>query len=130
MRKVKFRAWNKKNKRWIPSYNLIINDQGKLCCCYSDKNFGEWAIDYEINQYTGLKDKNGVEIFEGDIVKHFDLDTPMFVHEVEYRNGGFGYIVDKGKPYQEFISYANHKYLKPSIDCEVIGNLYENPELL
>lgn len=79
----------------------------------------------ELMQYTGLKDKNGVEIYEGDIITSEKYNPSNYL--VEFIEAGFcatnpdlkGYPID-----------INHFY--PSIGCviEVVGNIYENPELL
>ena len=85
-----------------------------------------YSEDCIFEQYTGLKDKNGKEIYEGDIVffftEHFDKATGGFDGEdehnatVEWFDNGFAFM-DKA-PYD------------PNIECEVIGNIHENPELL
>ena len=74
----------------------------------------------ELLQYTGLKDKNGVEIYEGDIVECFNDG----LSEVLFRKGSFGTLTytSRGVDFYTF----NEVYGA----CEIIGNIYENPELL
>lgn len=79
-----------------------------------------------IGQFTGLYDKNGKEIYEGDII----LYRGSIQHEVVFRHGAFGYLLYGG----EFISCAGNTNftfnpLNRSKEHEVIGNIYDNPEL-
>ena len=118
MREIKFRAWDKdyeKMREWGYVKNL-------------DTVFFEDA-DFVWMQYTGLKDKNGKEIYEGDIVK---------VDKLPYDENGIGQVIwDKKKLgffYQSirdiWTSNTSYYYRLSGKTVEVIGNIYENPELL
>jgi uncharacterized phage protein (TIGR01671 family) len=131
MREIKFRAWDKKDKR------MIVDKQGFIPLIVTNKSVfkldptsekDRWIeIDknrFELMQYTGLKDKNGKEIYEGDIIKSNSHKPTTF--KIEFIEGGFC-ATQNDKDYPLDI---NHFY--PSVGCmiEVIGNIYENPELL
>ena len=108
MREIKFRAWDIDGKQMIPWCDL------KYDVTFEEVFDNEFL---EVNQYTGLKDKNGVEIYEGDIV---DFWGRKFL--VVYNLGGFGCfgLNDAWHPLGDTI-------YRPTT---VIGNRYENPELL
>ena len=122
----RFRAWDKHGQKMFTNDELIIwngnvyaNDSKKLTC----NNLKGWSIDDEyLIQSTGLKDKNGNEIFEGDIVKMSkDVSVDTTYYEVVRRRGGAYSLESKQHGCDLWI---RHTY------CEIIGNIYENPELL
>lgn len=104
MREIKFRAWDKSANRMFYDYPLrSIKPSNKI----------------PLMQYTGLKDKNGKEIYEGDI-----CDTPSGKRIVTYDAPSFWLaenLTDK---------VAVDAFSTPSVLEHVIGNIYENPELL
>lgn len=79
------------------------------------------VIPETVGQYTGLTDKNGKMIFEGDIVKRF-WSGKMCIYQVDYDNGFASFIGRAGMSFTTF-DYDSEEF-------EVIGNIYDNPELL
>lgn len=91
-----------------------------------------WEGPFELMQYTGLKDKNGVEIYEGDIIKAKHDDGRYDTGEVVYGSKGAFclYLPEVATGIKKPLLNYIHGIMLAEHDFEVIGNIYENPELL
>ena len=118
MRKIKFRAWFKPLKRMCIVKELTFQRNGNITTITKHSG-GTSPNSYELMQFTGLKDKNGKEIFEGDILKGRKGLNPI----VEYSEERGMFIVNFQVGYVNFNDELGEEW-------EVIGNIYENPELL
>jgi uncharacterized phage protein (TIGR01671 family) len=123
-RAIKFRAWDKRSKLMSGVYEPFryyvegVDDSFVFQDCEIPIN----SSDLEIMQYTGLKDKNGKEIYEGDIVSgRFGINTFVIPQEMKMlHTGGASNMSCYG---WDFNGYD-------ATQVEVIGNIFENPELL
>lgn len=120
MREIKFRAWHKTKKVMLGSAGLdeMLVGANKMPKCKDDSDEIEWM------QYTNLKDSKGVEIYEGDVFVCSDkkiADTHWVVKMIDGC-----WVGDSG----EKSNTALHHYLTHGVTKEVIGNRYENPELI
>ena len=103
MRELKFKCWNKKTKTMFLVFDL-----------FTEQVLFNKSEDI-LMQYTGLKDKNGKEIYEGDILNWIDSGDVMEVKWIDASWQVFG----------SFNNFSNHNWK----NSEVIGNIYENPKL-
>ncbi|KFK46272.1 hypothetical protein LR24_08270 [Lacticaseibacillus rhamnosus] len=123
-REIKFRAWNKKDKVMVDVAALNFGPSG-FWSLIEDAYDAELQLadSYEIMQNTGLHDKNGREIYEGDVldIGLLNQDGKPVIAPVSYETYAAGYVLDNG---------GNGIWQRLTKECEVIGNTFENPELL
>ncbi|MDU4468634.1 MAG: YopX family protein [Streptococcus mitis] len=120
---LKFRAWLKKEQKMDNYIDHISWLEDELYCIGDGITYMVSAEDLELMQSTGLKDKNGKEVFVGDIIKCIRGCLHEVYIEKEYGGTYFGgmpavYLKDLREGY----AWTEHE--------EIIGNIYENPELL
>lgn len=138
MREILFRGKSFHTKEWVEGYlGIEVPDELVIQQFSFDDYFNSDCIDQHrvkpetVGQYTGLKDKNGKKIFEGDIIKH------------SYRGINEKVIIRYGAPKERYTMYGWYlddnrentifllsDYFIGIFDCVIIGNIYDNPELL
>lgn len=143
MREIKFRAWNGGMMRYLHDGDINLTQRGVI----APNEMNEWwkAREWPLMQYTGLKDKNGKEIYEGDFVIYLNLNIFTSDHVLnrelcmEYARTGFvKYMQDTcqfmlaQRDQSDSYNFSNDLKLIYGDDEEmqVIGNIYENPELI
>lgn len=143
MREILFRAKNGNNAEWV--YGHYVHQYGADMIYLPDGTDREYGFDYyhiipdTVGQYTGLTDKNGKKIFEGDI--WIDTDDDYVVYVVEFKNAQFcftcygwkGMLMEYG--YDEYAGGWGEVDCLPMTDynidtIEIVGNIHDNPELL
>ena len=127
MREIKFRAWDKRDHKIIQVSALSLDPQNGWSNGVCGLHIGLAETDYNLMQYTGLKDKNGVEIYGGDLITPAGLPpTDFSIKLVEFNSGWYGYKTIVG----EWNILADTAHEGRMSVWEVIGNMYENPELV
>jgi uncharacterized phage protein (TIGR01671 family) len=125
MREIKFRAWNIAEKEMYPSVGFRDTDCGRFIIreqfMMGVKTEIEMSSNIVLMQYTGIKDKNGIEIYEGDVVTTYG-NTDKQKYEIKYL--GTGYHL------QSLSLKDNCSLMQANERLEIIDNIHENPELL
>ncbi|MCK1199118.1 YopX family protein [Streptococcus uberis] len=126
----KFRAWDKRNKKWVESFYLDGYKNVYVDVTENDINpkLAEYPLkpldNIELMQSTGVFDKNGVEIFEGDVVEYIDGEFSFIGKVIKSPLGT--YVT--GSDNHSFEDFTDETTMVS--DVSVVGNIYENPDLL
>ena len=123
-REIKFRGWNASSKLIVDNV-MSLTKSSHLRSNHYSPSMGMIACD-EVMQFTGLFDKNGKEIYEGDII----TDGFGRNYEIIFKRGCFGFEVINpiNKISMNFANFTNIN--QEDVYYEVIGNIFENPDLL
>lgn len=127
MRDIKFRGYSNECKKWFYGSLLIDEIQKSYCIIDNEEGIGREVILETIGQYTGLKDKNGKEIYEGDIVKINDEIITQVIWDKDYL-GYFLYANEENSI--EYFENGEQPLYDYWESIEVIGNIHDNKELL
>ena len=133
MREILFRGKRVDNGEWVYGWYapLVCNDKTVISYIRDKNGTDKEVIPETVGQYTGLTDKNGKKIFEGDIVSYEDCPASDYYREtiiinrgvIEFSDGAF-YATERETVDMDDLIYNG------TMDCEVIGNIHDNPELL
>ena len=141
IREIKFRGKDICTGEWVVGYfvgttdnvatiipinnvNYDIGYVGESECSYCDTN--------TVGQFTGLYDKNGNEIYEGNILRYERYGWESKPLVVEFKHGAFGYTYEETDCFIPFASNVNFDFnpYDKDINFEIIGDIHDNPELL
>jgi uncharacterized phage protein (TIGR01671 family) len=142
MRTIKFRAWDDGKKEWLLGYEypnlggfsidgecVLMGEWANVCTSFMFENDNRKRDDLKLMQFTGLLDKNSKEIYEGDIITYkrsignWTGQYMTTTHTIVFSKEVFAFVMEYGNQYIKLRKHWGYEY-------EVIGNIYENPELL
>jgi len=128
MRKIKFRAWDKKKKKMHPVSELIWNPELEQVAVQTGKEAGYVSVstDFILMQYTGMKGSKGVEIYEGDILNYGDNFNSVVYYDAKY---DFAFRIRELGVIKGELRARTHELMAYTYRPTILGSIYENPEL-
>jgi len=143
MREILFRGKRIDNGEWVKGYLFkttgfkISQRTLDFCIQVIDDDLGHWSfnvIPETVGQFTGLLDKNGVKIFEGDIInieRDYSIGIEEYYARIAFSYGSFGFITKYDEKFELFTSFGGLNDREEfSSTTSIIGNIHDNPELL
>lgn len=147
-REIKFRAWDKEGKRWahidLDNWESSVGPSATLTYAREGRAYDQLSLDnydpFIWMQWTGLTDRNGVEIWEGDLVKYHRYKGSYELHQIIYEERAAAFLLfgaTQASRHPVYVKYlgdiakAGKDYDVRTYElCEVIGNIYEHSHLL
>ena len=137
-REILFRGKRTDNGEWVKGFYVCVPDTHYIMTGKFDSltngiiNSEAYKVDPDtVGQFTGLTDRNGVKIFEGDIIKWKYLCNDHLVYQVVYEKGTAGFVTRRNFNNRDGIDcYSDSVFDDDGDMSEVIGNIHDNPELL
>ena len=127
MREIRFRGKRTDTKEWVYGYLA----DGDMICNWSKDRISYEVIPHTVGQFTGLHDKNGKEIYEGDIIRSFDSEGEPIIHSVVWCGpcAKFSALLDSNSKYGRTYCDLDKDWIDKFCK-EVFGNIYDNQEFL
>ena len=135
MRDIKFRAWDNRQNKYLNPDDVSISADGFITIFNADGKHsravqppGDLSPWFIIEQYTGLKDKTGIEIYEGDVVQYYPRHNGV-PYRVYWANESAKFLIGRKGVVGQELSSVMYNLDTGRIVLEVIGNIHENPKL-
>jgi uncharacterized phage protein (TIGR01671 family) len=131
-RKIKFRVWDNQNNDWLINQRIedypveLLYSDHKFYIAHSLSNLDN----YVIQQFTGLLDKNGIDIYEGDVVTYTSNNGIDYKAPIVFSPTSSAFVLDTSGRHLFDDKYGDYLDLHKDREYEIVGNIFENSELL